>query len=153
NIVKIEDFTGTTEIVLFGRNIQVYGHLCQPGSAIFVRGTYTKGRYGDEIRFRLDAILPLEDMRGQLVNGITLKMADDSLNSDAASIINGIIEHGEREEARTAKVAMGSLSFDVYSPRFNRRVRLRSARRFPLTRHSLQELDANDIEYEMNTIK
>ncbi|MDE6043023.1 MAG: DNA polymerase III subunit alpha, partial [Muribaculaceae bacterium] len=88
-IVKIEDFTGTTEIVLFGRNIYEYGHLCQPGTPVFVTGTYSKGRYGgDEVRFRLDSVRLLDDIKGSMVDGVVLKVADDMLTPQFAGILN-----------------------------------------------------------------
>ena len=152
-IIKIEDFSGTTEIILFGRNIHAFGALCMVGSPILVRGIYTAGRFGGEIRFRLDSITPLDDVRGQLVDGVILKMADDGMNLQSASIINDIIHNGESEREKDERITMGSLSFDIYSPRYNRKIRMRSGKRFPITRSSLQALEANDIEYEIHKIK
>ncbi len=152
-IVKLEDFTGTTEIVLFGRNIHAFGALCQPGTPILVRGLYTAGRFGGEIRFRLDSVIPLDDVRGQLVDGVVLRMADDNLDRNTAAILNDIIAQGERDLAEDPRTAMGSLSFDIYSPRYNRRLRMRSVKRFPLTRAGLQALDLNDIDYELHRVK
>ncbi|MDE6541935.1 MAG: DNA polymerase III subunit alpha, partial [Muribaculaceae bacterium] len=142
-VVKIEDFTATTEIILFGKNIYEYGHLCQPGTPVLISGTYSKGRFGDEVRFRLDAVRLLDDIKGTLVDGITLKVADDMLTPQFAAIINDIIAKGGDD-------AKGSLSFNIYSPRYNRKVVMRSAKKIPLTRATLQALDDNDIEYEVH---
>ncbi|MDE6497340.1 MAG: hypothetical protein K2L21_01630 [Muribaculaceae bacterium] len=143
-IVKIEDFTGTTEIVLFGRNIYEYGHLCQPGTPVFVTGTYSKGRFGDEVRFRLDSVRLLDDIKGSMVDGVVLKVADDMLTPQFAGILNDIASHSQDNP--------GTLSFDIFSPRYNRHLVMRSNRRIPLTRATLQALDNNDIEYEVHRI-
>ena len=148
-VVKIEDFTGTTEIVLFDRNIYEYGHLCQPGIPVLVTGTYSKGRFGDEVRFRLDSVRLLDDIKGSLVSGVTLKVADDMLNPQFTGIINDIMSKcGEK----TQEKEKGSLTFDIFSPKYNRRISMRSTRKVPLTRAMLQELDKNDIEYTVNRI-
>ena len=144
-IVKIEDFTGTTEIVLFGRNIYEYGHLCQPGTPVFVTGTYSKGRYGgDEVRFRLDSVRLLDDIKGSMVDGVVLKVADDMLTPQFAGILNDIASHSQENP--------GTLTFDIFSPRYNRHLVMRSNRRIPLTRATLQAFDNNDIEYEVHRI-
>ncbi len=144
-IVKIEDFTGTTEIVLFGRNIYEYGHLCQPGTPVFVTGTYSKGRFGgDEVRFRLDSVRLLDDIKGTMVDGVVLKVADDMLTPQFAGILNDIAGHSQENP--------GTLSFDIFSPRYNRHITMRSNRRIPLTRATLQALENNDIDYEVHRI-
>ncbi len=140
-VVKIEDFTGTSEIILFGRNIYEYGHLCQPGTPVLVNGTYSKGRYGDDVRFRLDSVRLLDDIKGTLIDGITLKVADDDLTPQFSLILNDILDKPAEQQ--------GTLSFSIFSPRYNRKISMRSARRIPLTRATLQALDDCDIEYEV----
>ncbi len=140
-VVKIEDFTGTSEIILFGRNIYEYGHLCQPGTPVLVTGTYSKGRYGDDVRFRLDSVRLLDDIKGTLIDGITLKVADDDLTPQFSLILNDILDKPAEQQ--------GTLSFSIFSPRYNRKISMRSARRIPLTRATLQALDDCDIEYEV----
>ncbi len=143
-VIKIEDFTGTTEIILFGRSIYEYNHLCQPGTPVLVTGSYGKGRFGDEVRFRLDSVRLLDDIKGSLVDGITLKVADDMLTPEFGGIINDIIGRSSDN--------LGSLSFNIFSPRYNRKIVMRSAKKIPLTRATLQALDDNDIEYEVHRI-
>ena len=144
-VIKIEDFTATTEIVLFGRSIYEFGHLCQPGTPVLVSGTYSKGRYGgDEVRFRLDSVRLLDDIKGSLVDGITLNVASDDLNPQLGGFINELI--GKASEHDT----LGALSFNIFSPRYNRKVTMRSAKKIPLTRHTVQELRDMDIEFEVN---
>ena len=140
-VVKIEDFTGTSEIILFGRNIYEYGHLCQPGTPVLITGTYSKGRYGDDVRFRLDSVRLLDDIKGTLIDGITLKVADDDLTPQFSLILNDILDKPAEQQ--------GTLSFSIFSPRYNRKISMRSARRIPLTRATLQALDDCDIEYEV----
>lgn len=122
-VIKIEDFTGTTEIILFGRSIYEYNHLCQPGTPVLVTGSYGKGRFGDEVRFRLDSVRLLDDIKGSLVDGITLKVADDMLTPEFGGIINDIIGRSSDN--------LGSLSFNIFSPRYNRKIVMRSAKKIP----------------------
>ncbi|MDE6160063.1 MAG: hypothetical protein K2F77_00230, partial [Muribaculaceae bacterium] len=99
--------------------------------------------------FRLDSVRLLDAIKGSLVSGVTLKVADDMLNPQFAGIINEMVAKcGERIEEKEK----GSLTFDIFSPKYNRRISMRSTRKVPLTRTMLQELDKNDIEYEVNRI-
>ena len=96
------------------------------------------------MRFRLDSVRLLDDIKGSLVDGITLNVASDDLNPQLGGFINELI--GKASEHDT----LGALSFNIFSPRYNRKVTMRSAKKIPLTRHTVQELRDMDIEFEVN---
>lgn len=66
------------------------------------------------------------------------------LTPEFGGIINDIIGRSSDN--------LGSLSFNIFSPRYNRKIVMRSAKKIPLTRATLQALDDNDIEYEVHRI-
>ena len=71
----IEDFTGNTEMVLFGEDFLRMKHFLAPGSLLFVKGKY-QPRYNSEDRFELKvlSIQLLQEVRERLTKKVTLNI-------------------------------------------------------------------------------
>ena len=79
-IMKIEDYSGSFEFMLFGNKFVDYQKYGVPGFAIVVRGAYEKG-YGDNVRFNVKTIDLLENLKGKMVRNLVITLKDDDLNS------------------------------------------------------------------------
>ena len=62
-IVKVEDYSGVTDFALFQKQRAEFGHLCIPGSAIYVTGSFrsyrNKNTGANTVRFGVEKILPV----------------------------------------------------------------------------------------------
>ncbi len=99
-IAKLEDFTGTSEVVLFKEQMDQFGHQLQPGRPILVRGVYRKDRYGDTVRFNLTSVVPLESVKGKLVNTITIKLPLSMCNKNWADTVLEKSQSGQKVALR-----------------------------------------------------
>ncbi len=79
-ILKIEDYSGSFEFMLFGNKFVDYQKFGVPGYAIVVRGAYEKG-YRDDIRFNVKSIDLLENLKGKMMKNIVISLRDDDLSN------------------------------------------------------------------------
>lgn len=78
-ILKIEDYSGSFEFMLFGNKFVDYQKFGVPGYALVVRGAYEKG-YGDNVRFNVKSIDLLENLKGKMLKNLLVTLRDDDLN-------------------------------------------------------------------------
>lgn len=78
---SIEDFTGTTELVLFGEDYLKMKHFLSEGTMLFVKGKYQL-RYNSEDRYELKivSIQLLQDIRERLTKRVTLNVSLTDVN-------------------------------------------------------------------------
>ena len=79
-IMKIEDYSGSFEFMLFGNKFVDYQKFGVPGLAIVVRGAYEKG-YGDNVRFNVKTIELLENLKGKMLKNLVISLKDDDLSN------------------------------------------------------------------------
>ena len=79
-ILKIEDYSGSFEFMLFGNKFVDYQKFGVPGLAIVVRGAYEKG-YGDNVRFNVKTIELLENLKGKMLKNLVISLKDEDLNN------------------------------------------------------------------------
>ena len=71
-ILKIEDYTGSYELRLFGDSLVKYKAYGVVGTLVFVRGQYKKRLYGDNSDFIINDIKLLETVKGTLIDKIKI---------------------------------------------------------------------------------
>ncbi|MBR3451775.1 MAG: DNA polymerase III subunit alpha [Muribaculaceae bacterium] len=79
-IIKIEDYSGSFEFMLFGNKFVDYQKFGVPGYAVVVRGAYERG-YGDNIRFNVKSIDLLENMKGKMLKNLVISLRDTDLRN------------------------------------------------------------------------
>ncbi len=85
-IYKIEDYTGSLEIALFGRDFMEYSHYFIPESFVYIKGKIM-GRWGkdDELEFKPQSIDLLSNMKEKKLREMRIKM-------DISQIDKGFID-------------------------------------------------------------
>lgn len=142
-ILKLEDYTGSYEIRLFGNQVYDFGRYGIQGTPIFVKARYQKRKYGDQIDLNVESITLLQDMKGKVLNGIRIKATLDDI-PQLHTLLKDYTEKAKKEENP------GTLSFRLFDPKVNRWVGLRSPARLPMSRQLVDMLDSLNIEYEFN---
>ncbi|MDL2256733.1 DNA polymerase III subunit alpha [Bacteroidales bacterium OttesenSCG-928-I14] len=90
-ILKIEDFSGSGEIALFGNDYIDYGKFCKTNIYLYVEGTFQPRKYNESIAdFRIQSISLLQDVKNKGLDSLTIKlplsMLDQPLITDLSSI-------------------------------------------------------------------
>ncbi len=141
-IMKIEDYTGSTEFMLFGQTYIDFHNYGVPGTPILISGQFQRRFASSDIRFNIKTMQLLQDMKGKLVRNITIDIETKRMNGFLKNLI---------EEASAADgVPTGELAFRVFDPGINRVLHMSSGRRIHITRALVDALDDEQISYTIN---
>lgn len=139
--LKIEDYTGSAELMLFGQDFIKYANFGKIGTSIYVTGRYAKS-YNGELRFKITDIKLLSAMKGQILNSITISLDKADIND---ALIDTLMEH-----ISDSTTDRGALNFKIFDAEANRAVTMSSDMRIPLNRKLANLLDDLNIEYNFN---
>lgn len=142
-IIKIEDYTGSAEIRLFGQDYINYNKYGIKGNAIIVTYTYKKGKYNDKVYMTISGIQSLEEVQGTAISGITLDVAEKDLEGQAFMTLldENIVNDGE-----CAKPFSINFMNEKHSLPFT----MISGRRLNLTKNLILQLEDLGIKYTVN---
>lgn len=142
-IIKIEDYTGSAEIRLFGQDYINYNKYGIKGNAIIVTYTYKKGKYNDKVYMTISGIQSLEEVQGTAISGITLDVAEKDLEGQAFMTLldENIVNDGERAKP---------FSINLMNERQSLPFTMISGRRLNLTKNLILQLEDLGIKYTVN---
>ena len=140
-ILKIEDYSGSTEMRLFGQDFIDYGKYGVIGTPLLIHGRYGRRFRNSDVRFQITGIKLLEEAKGQLVNGITININADKVTENFHGIINDMI--------KSSTTNRGDLFLRVRLTELNRSVKLASGVKIPITKNLLDTLDEMEMDYEV----
>lgn len=149
-VVKLEDFSGTTDLRLFGRNYEQYGPLCQEGTAIVIKYTYQPPRYQrkdseNKMFMTILSIDRIDNVSGNMINKITLKMDEsDICRSEVVSLLEEYTTENEDEKAL-------AFSVELMNTEQNRVIELQSGVKFKVNKESLCIMDDLGIDYAVSS--
>jgi DNA polymerase-3 subunit alpha len=91
-VLKLEDFTGTGEIPLFGKDYIEFGKYGIPNMYLLIKGKYQPRPYNESILdFKISAIRPMSEIKDSAINKITiflpLHRLDEKLIADLSSMV------------------------------------------------------------------
>lgn len=138
-ILKIEDYSGSFEIALFGNKFVDYQKYGVPGMAIVARGAYEKG-YNDVVRYNVHHIDLLENVKGKMIHNLLITLRDDELRS-----IDFLKQDLDKEGDNRCE-----LYFNIENTGVGRAVRLRSRRHLPVNKQLIDTLRDNGIRFHVN---
>ena len=138
-ILKIEDYSGSFEFMLFGNKFVDYQKYGVSGLAIVVRGAYEKG-YGDNVRFNVRSIDLLENLKGKMVRNLVLSINDEDLEKVDFLKIHVGAEADNRCE----------LYFRIKDQMSGNYVMLRSKRPVALDKRLLDALREAGVQFKVN---
>ncbi len=144
-ILKIEDYTGSSEFMLFGKDFINFSPYGIPDTSIIIRGRYARRFANSDLRFQINSISLLEEVKGKLVNGITLSLKTEHINESFHSLIKSFIAAEEDGEPV-------DLNFHIHDSEMNRSVNLSSNKKITVSRKLLNSLSEMNIEFELSRV-
>lgn len=142
-IIKIEDYTGSAEIRLFGQDYINYNKYGIKGNAIIVTYTYKKGKYNDKVYMTISGIQSLEEVQGTAISGITLDVAEKDLEGQAFMTL---LDENIANDGECTKPFSINLMNEKHSLPFT----MISGRRLNLTKNLILQLEDLGIKYTVN---
>ncbi len=153
--VKIEDYTGTTEITLFDKDRAKYEHICRMGQGVLVKGAFRERRNRNTgevtVRFNIDQILSLDDLKGKMIKEMTI-VAEPEQVVPLTDILSEKTEACRKEMKRSGTVPENTVpvNIDLYSEEYGRKLHFSSSIRLPLTRHLIEDLEGMGLTVNVN---
>ena len=139
-ILKVEDYSGSHEFMLFGQNFIDFNKYGIIGTPIMVRGAYQKRYNSEDVRFNVQSISLLDDIKGRVVRNIMISIHDDDLGR--AGVINAYMKQNRGSGC--------DLFFRVLDLEHHRHVDLRSKQRIHVTKQLLELLRENELDFKIN---
>ena len=141
-ILKIQDYTGAHEFMLFGQDYIDYHNYGVAGTPVLIRGQFVKRFQSSDIKFKINSVRLLAELKGKVVEGISIHVDSDTL-TDA---LHGVLA----EHATSSTQELGSLNFVVRDTKSGRNVRLTSGLRIPVNKDLVEKLQNLDINFTIN---
>lgn len=138
--LKIEDYSGSFELMLFGNNFVEYRKYGIPNTPILVHGMYAKARFGDRVNFDVKRIELLTDVKGHMIRNIKIDVEEDRLNE-----LNELKPHLTQESTHSSE-----LYFRLIDQQNNGKVDLRSQRKIVVDKALIDKLDSMKLQYVTN---
>jgi DNA polymerase-3 subunit alpha len=91
-IIKIEDFTGSGEIALFGDDFVNYAKFCRPNMYLFIKGMFVPRKFKENVMdFKIESIQQLADVKEKETRSLTVSIPllkiDEELVADLSSYV------------------------------------------------------------------
>ena len=95
-VVKIEDYTGSAEIPLFGNNYIEYSKYCKQGLFLWIIGSFRPHKFRQgEMEFAIGSIKLLPDVKDQLIEKITIKAALSDVTDTVIAELSTLIKKNQ----------------------------------------------------------
>ena len=142
-IITIEDYSGSCEIRLFGKDLYTYKPFAIEGTPIFINASFAASKYdSSRINMNINSIQLLEDIQGKIVENITIHINDD-LNDN--SVFNKISKYEDNNGS--------DLFFIINIADSGQKIKLHSRKHYNITKDFINLLVNNDIKFNINSQK
>ena len=143
-IVKVEDYSGVTDFTMFEKQRAEFGHLCTPGSAIYVVGQFRAVRNKTtgvtNVRFGVDKIIPLDNLHGKLVTGMDISTTTGQLRQ-----LDELLE----EIAKSQNADAVPLNLTIFDPEIGRKLHFSTGLTIKPDKALLDTLQSLDFEFRL----
>lgn len=143
-ILKVQDYTGSAEFRLFGQDYIDFHNYGVSGTPIYIKGTYTRRFQNSEVRFKINSIRLLQEMKGQVAGGITINVTADTLSDTLQGVLS--------EHIKSTNENMMPLRFRVADPQTSRNITLESQLRIPLNKELIDKLENLEVEFTIDRL-
>ena len=107
-VVKIEDFTGSGEIALFGNNYIEYSKYCKPGMYLLITARVEPRRWNEnELDFNIGSIRLLQDEKDKLIEKISITLPIHDLDEPTVNELSVLIKNNPGQSLLYFKVVDG----------------------------------------------
>lgn len=141
-ILKIEDYTGSTELKFFGQDFiefNKYGHV---GIAIRVHGRFQKRYNSEELVFKVTNIKLLQDIKGQVISNITLQINKDDITPELHELLVDLIKSSTEDRC--------TLQIEITDKSIGRTITLTSGVKIPVNKKLIDKLNQQRINFTIN---
>lgn len=143
-IVKIEDFSGSGEIALFGNNYIEYSKYCKIGMYLLITARVEPRRWNEnELDFNIGSIRLLQDEKDKLIEKISITLPIHDLDEPTINELSVLIKNNPGQSLLYFRVIDGE--HNISQNFFSQNIRLN------VTRNLVEFLQENEnIDFKIN---
>ena len=143
-ILKVEDFTGSGEIALFGQDYIEYSKYGKPGMYLLISGKMEARKYNDKIfDFRISSIMLLPNEKDKLIENIRITVPIHDLDEPMINELSTLIKNNPGNSLLYFRVVDGSNNIALNL--FSQNVRLK------ITKELIDYLSESEtIDFKIN---
>ncbi len=141
-ILKLEDYTGSAELPLFGQDFIDYGKYCRPNLYLLIRGQYQARKYNEEeLDFKIASIKQLPDVKDSMIEKVSITMELEQLEPEVVEDLSAFLKTNSGKT---------SLYFKIIDAEKNMYVSLKSPEKVDISRGLVNYLESRSIKLEVN---
>ena len=92
-IVKLEDYTGSAEIPLFGNDFFEYSRYCRPNTFLLIHGSFQARQYNENITdLKIKSMSPLSEVKDSLIEKVTISLKLGDIQEDSIAELSSLIK-------------------------------------------------------------
>ena len=93
-IFKIEDYSGSHELALFGDDSINYGKFARPGLSLYIKGRVQSRRYNEsQLEFKINTIQLLTDVKDKLLEKLTIQLPLIELTAETLEDLTALLKN------------------------------------------------------------
>ncbi|MCH5216232.1 MAG: DNA polymerase III subunit alpha [Muribaculaceae bacterium] len=141
--MKIEDTTGSYEIMLFGNDYINFRNYGVVGTPIFVRAKFSANKWNQsKVDLRIQQMDLLENVKGKLIHNILIDLPLNAINEFLPDIFANSLKNGTENR--------GDLFFRITDIKNKHNVKLKSEYQIPINRQLTEILNDMEIKFAIN---
>ncbi|MDR3309217.1 MAG: DNA polymerase III subunit alpha, partial [Tannerella sp.] len=103
SILTLEDFTGSGEIALFGKDFETYATFGRIGLYLLIRGRVDSGQWGKDDYFRIHSITQLQDEKDKLIQSFGISLSINDLKDTTIADLEAILKNDKSKKTKDSK--------------------------------------------------
>ena len=140
-ILKLEDYSGSFEIPLFGNDFPEYRKYGYNGMYLLIHGKFQPKRFNPEdFEFKIGTVELLPDVKEKMIESMTIGIPLQEIHTTLVNTINTMLP--------PTKDSKTELFFEVYDPENNNKVKLFSrSRKITVNKELINFINENEHLY------
>jgi len=141
-IVSLEDFSGKTDVRLFGRNFDRFASRFEIGQPVLIRMSFSESKYRQgQVNMNIDDVIDINSIVGKIANELTIYVDINDRDSELPAILTRF-EDKERP---------GDLYLQLYDRVSRQVLRVHSRKQYSICKDLIALLEENEIKYKITT--
>ena len=143
-IMKVEDYSGSYELRLFGNNYLEFDKYGKIGTPIIIKGMYQKRKFNDNVDLNIISMDLLENNKGKMIHSICIDMNIEDVSNRASDMLKGYLTKSSENRA--------NLYFRINDLNNKRNVTLLSKFKMPVTKQLVEYLREQELAFSVNDV-
>ncbi|MDR1720586.1 MAG: DNA polymerase III subunit alpha [Dysgonamonadaceae bacterium] len=92
-MVKLEDYSGSAEIPLFGNDYFEFANYCRPNTFLFIKGVFQPRQYNENtIDLKIKSVKPLKEINNQMNERLTICLNLNQINEQVVAELVSLLD-------------------------------------------------------------